>query len=68
MLQANGVAAPGNPALLASMIRICAGGLIALAQEIKGTSGVDLTAEDTLEEMTDLIIRVFLPGMASDAA
>lgn len=68
MLQANGVAPPGNPALLASMIRICAGGLIALAQEIKGTSGVDLTAEDTLEEMTDLIIRVFLPGMESDAA
>lgn len=66
-LQETGVAPPGNPALLASMIRISAGGLIALAQEIKGTSGVDLMSEDTLEELTDLIIRVFLPGAEAQA-
>ncbi len=64
-LQEIGVAPPGNPALLFNMLRISAGGLVALNLEILGTSGVDLESHDSLEELADMIIRVFLPGGAA---
>jgi hypothetical protein len=61
-LQELGVAPKGDPALLFNMIRVSSGGLLALAQEIKGTSDVDLDAPGAVDELADMIIRVFLPG------
>ena len=64
-LQELGVAPPGNPALLFNMIRVCAGGLIALKLELKGTSGVDLDDDRDMNELADMIVRVFFPGQRS---
>lgn len=61
-LQDAGVAPKGNPALLFNMIRMCSGGLLALGNELKGSSGIDVSEPETLDEVTDMIIRVFLPG------
>ena len=44
------------------MIRVSAGGLLALGEEIKGTSNIDFDSEATLDELADMIIRCFLPG------
>lgn len=68
-LQDAGIAPPGDPALLFNMIRVSSGGLIALGLELKGSSDIDLTDQDMIESLGDLIIRVFLPGVPqSDAA
>ena len=61
-LQQIGVAPPGSPAMLFNMIRVCAGGLIALKLELKSTSNIDLDCDDQIAELGDLIIRVFFPG------
>jgi hypothetical protein len=61
-LQELGIAPPGDPAILFNMIRVSAGGLLALAAEIKGTSNVDLDSDAALDELADMIIRCFLPG------
>ena len=61
-LQNIGVAPSGSPALLFNMIRVCAGGLVALKLELRSTSGIDLDCDDQIEELADLIIRVFFPG------
>lgn len=61
-LQDQGVAPQGNPALLFNMIRGAAGSLTALYLELKATSGVDLDSSETVDELADMIIRVFLPG------
>jgi AcrR family transcriptional regulator len=61
-LQELGIAPPGDPALLFNMIRVSAGGLLALSEEIKGTSNIDLDSKDALDELADMIIRCFLPG------
>lgn len=61
-LQEIGVAPQGSPAMLFNMIRVCAGGLIALKLEIKSTSDIDLDSDDQIAELGDLIIRVFFPG------
>lgn len=61
-LQELGVAPSGNPALLFSMIRLSSGGLLALGNELKGSSGIDIDDADTLEEISDMIILLFLPG------
>lgn len=61
-LQALGVAPPGNPALLFNMIRLSSGGLLALGNELKASSGIDIEDPDTLDEIAQLIIQVFLPG------
>lgn len=66
-LQALGIAPSGNPALLFNMIRVSAGGLIALKQELKGTSGIDLDDDDEIDELAEMIIRVFFPGEAAPA-
>ena len=63
-LQELGVAPQGNAALLFNMIRVSAGGLIALKQELKGTSGIDLDDDAQIDELAELIIRVFFPGEA----
>ena len=61
-LQAIGVAPPGNPRLLFNMIRLSSGGLLALGNELKASSGIDIDDDATLDEIADLIVTVFLPG------
>jgi len=61
-LQELGVSPSGNPALLYNMIRVSAGGLLALGLEVRGTSELDFESEQQRNELADMIIRVFLPG------
>jgi AcrR family transcriptional regulator len=61
-LQELGVAVPGNPALLFNMIRLSSGGLLALGNELKASSDIDIDHPQTLNEISEMIIRVFLPG------
>jgi AcrR family transcriptional regulator len=61
-LQRIGVAPTGSAAMLFNMIRVSAGGLLALKLELKGTSGIDLDNDDEIDELADMIIRVFFPG------
>lgn len=61
-LQKLGVAPAGSPALLYNMIRVSAGGLLALGLEIKGTTSIDLENEAELDALADMIVGVFLPG------
>jgi AcrR family transcriptional regulator len=61
-LQEQGVAPPGDPALIYNMIRASSGGLIALALELQCSSDVDLSTDAKLDSLVDLIVRVFLPG------
>ena len=61
-LQRAGVAVQGNPMLLFNMIRLSSGGLLALANEIKVSSGIDVESDETLDEISDMIVNVFLPG------
>jgi TetR/AcrR family transcriptional regulator len=61
-LQGLGVAPQGNPALLFNMIRLSSGGLLALGNELKESSGIDIEDPETLDEIARMVIRVFLPG------
>ena len=61
-LQALGVAPPGNPRLLFNMIRLSSGGLLALGNELRQSSGIDVEQDETLDEIADLVVAVFLPG------
>lgn len=61
-LQEKGVTPAGDPALIYNMLRVCSGGLIALSQELKMTSNIDLQSQASLDGLTDLIVRAFLPG------
>jgi AcrR family transcriptional regulator len=61
-LQKLGVAPQGNPRLLFNMIRLASGGLLALGNELKLSSGIDVNDEATLEEISNMIVEVFLPG------
>lgn len=63
-LQQLGIATAGDPALLYNMIRVSAGGLLALSLEIKGTTGLDLEDPAQRDDLAELIIRVFFPGNA----
>jgi TetR/AcrR family transcriptional regulator len=67
-LQTLGVCPAGNPAILYNMIRVTAGGLVALGNELKETSGIDLDADGTLDELSDMIVRVFFPGDAAETS
>lgn len=66
VLQDQGVAPQGDPALLFNMIRVSSGALLALGLEIKGTSNIDLDQPGQLDALADMIIRVFLPGEIKD--
>ncbi len=66
-LQAKGIAPAGNPALIYNMLRVCSGGLIALSHELRCTSSTDLESKASLDELADLIIRVFLPGELTES-
>jgi hypothetical protein len=48
------------------MIRVSSGGLLALSQEIKGTSNVDLEAPGAVDALADMIVQIFLPGNMPD--
>lgn len=61
-MQKIGIVPAGSPALLFNMIRVCAGGLVALKLELKQTSDIDLDSDEQITELADLIIRVFFPG------
>ena len=61
-LQRLGIAPPGSAALLFNMIRVSAGGLLALKLELKGTSNIDLDNDAEIDELANMIIRVFFPG------
>lgn len=61
-LQELGIAPPGDPALLFNLIRVSSGGMIALAQEIRDTSGLDLEVQGNVESLADMIVDLFLPG------
>ena len=61
-LQKLGVAPPGDPALLFNMIRLSSGGLLALGNELKASSGIDVDSPETLDAISELITKVFLPG------
>jgi TetR/AcrR family transcriptional regulator len=67
-LQALGVAVPGNPRLLFNMIRLSSGGLLALGQELRTSSGIDVEDKSTLDEIAELIVNVFLPGEVQKTA
>ncbi len=64
-LQDLGVAPTGSPALLYNMIRVSAGGLMALGLEVKGTSNINFEEEAQRDELAEMIIRTFLPGNLS---
>ena len=66
VLQDEGVMRDGDPAILFNMIRVCAGGLLALSLELKGTSHIDFDQAGKLDELADHINRVFLPGEIAD--
>lgn len=61
-LQAQGIAPPGDPALLFNLIRVSSGGILALALEIKDTSGIDFERTENVDALADMIVNVFLPG------
>jgi len=65
-LQKLGVAPPGDPALLFNMIRLSSGGLLALGNELKASSGIDVDSPETLNAIAEMIIKVFLPGEMPD--
>ncbi len=65
-LQRLGIAKPGNPALLYNLIRVSAGGLLALGLEIKGTSNIDFDADGARHELSEMIIQCFLPDERRD--
>lgn len=67
-LQDMGVAPAGNPALLYNMIRVSAGGLLALGLEVRGTSDINFDDDADRKELADMIVRVFLPGEVSPAS
>lgn len=67
-LQDLGIAPAGNPALLFNMIRLSSGGLLALGNELKESSNIDIEDPRTLDEIAAMVIRVFLPGEMPAAA
>ena len=61
-LQRQGVAPAGDPLIIYNMVRVSSGTLIALALELKITSGLDIRDPEKLDELAELIVRIFLPG------
>jgi AcrR family transcriptional regulator len=61
-LQQNGVAPPGNTALLFSMIRVSSGSLVSRNLVARNANDVDFDSQKMLDELGDMIVRVFLPG------
>jgi len=66
-LQADGVVPQGDPYIIYNMIRVSSGTLIALALELKNTSGLEIDSKERLDELSNLIVRIFLPGELAPA-
>ena len=66
-LQESGIAPAGDPYIIYNMIRVSSGTLIALALELKNTSGLEIDKSNRLDELADLIVRIFLPGAVTTA-
>ena len=66
-LQKQGVAPQGDPLIIYNMVRVSSGTLIALALELQTTSGLDIRQPEKLDELADLIVRIFLPGAPADS-
>ena len=67
-LQRLGVAPPGDPKLLFNMIRLSTGGLLALANELKSSSDIDVDEDGMLDEIARMTVDIFLPGEVQDPA
>jgi AcrR family transcriptional regulator len=67
-LQELGVAPPGNARILFNMIRLSSGGMLALGNELKASSGIDFDSHETLDELAEIIVNVFLPGEVRSTA
>lgn len=63
-LQQLGVAPQGDPKLIVAIMRAAAGGVLALGNELKRSSGIDIDTDGALDEIADTLVRVFLPGSA----
>ena len=50
------------------MIRMCSGGLLALGNELRDSSGIDVSDDGTLDEIASMIIDLFLPGEPNQPA
>lgn len=61
-LQEKGVTPPGDPRIIYNMIRVSSGTLIALALELRMSSNIEIDSDEVLDELADLIVRIFLPG------
>ena len=61
-LQAAGIAPAGSPAMLYHMIRLSAGGMLAMGHMLRATSDIDVSSKQTLDELVEMIVRVYLPG------
>jgi len=61
-LQKLGLAVQGNPAMLYHMIRLSAGGMLALETMLRGTSDIDLRSDETLDELVAMIMHIYFPG------
>ncbi len=67
-LQRIGVAPRGNPKLLFNMIRLATGGLLALANELRSSSDIDVDDDGTLDDIASMIVDIFLPGEIQEPA
>ena len=61
-LQKDGVVPDGDPYIIYNMIRVSSGTLIALSLELKNTSGLEIDSNERLDDLSNLIVRIFLPG------
>ena len=52
--------------MLYNMIRASSGGLLALSNELKGTSDLDMNQQASIDSLADMIINVFLPNEAPE--
>lgn len=62
LLQKQDWAPAGDPAMLFNLIRVSAGGLFALSNEIKATSNLDMSEQASIDSLADMIIDIFLPN------
>lgn len=63
-LQRLGVAPAGNARLLFNMMRLSSAGLVSLGNELRTSSDIDIDSNETLDEIAEMIVSVFLPGEA----
>ncbi len=67
-LQEAGIAPAGNPAMLYHMIRLSAGGMLAIGNMLRATSKIDVDSAETRDELVEMIVRVYLPGASNSSS